>query len=246
MRILNAHGLTLAVLATVGLVACNDETTSPAGPAVTPALSTAETGNGAPSGAHYTLNIIGVAKDKSPNFSGGDGHRIFVDLGKTGAANTRINLTAGDFAVLDANGTDGTAAFQLPNPDPDGDGTTSYSVYVRALGKPGGKATMQSCYEDATGTWCAVDFAGGVEPITLERTKGGVAKFSNVSKDLLFVDYCTAWAAGDDLILGTEDDVCTNVSQIALFSNNLLSYFWSYDNQGLKLAQLRFYEVPTP
>ena len=34
------------------------------------------------------------------------------------------------------------AAFRLPNPDPDGDGTTSYSVYVRALGKPGGKATM--------------------------------------------------------------------------------------------------------
>jgi hypothetical protein len=247
MRNLNAHGLTLAVFATVTLVACNDETTSPASPAATPALSTTETGNGAPSGAHYTLNIIGVAKDKSPNFSGGDGHRIFVDLGKTGAAaNTRINLSPGDFAVLDANGTDGTAAFQLPNPDPDGDGATSYSVYVRALGKPGGKATMQSCYEDATGTWCAVDFAGGVEPITIERTKGAVAKFVNVSKDLLFVDYCTAWTLGLDGIAGTADDVCTSVSQIALFSNNLLSYFWAYDNQGLKLAQLRFYEVPTP
>src|SRR5687768_3122328 len=126
------------------------------------------------SGAHYTRNVIGVPKDKSPNFDGGNGHRIFVDLGKTGAAaNTRLNLTEGAFAVLDANGTDGTAAFQLPNPDPDGDGTTAYSVYVRALGKPGGKATVQSCYEDALGTWCAVDFAGGVEPITLERTKGG-------------------------------------------------------------------------
>jgi len=246
MRILNAHGLALAVLSTMALVACNDEATSPADPAATPALSTSETGNGAPSGAHYTLNIIGVAKDKSPNFSGGDGHRIFVDLGRTGVANTRINLTPGDFGVLDANGTDGTAAFQLPNPDPDGDGATSYSVYVRALGKPVGKATMQSCYEDATGTWCAVDFAGGVEPITIERTKGAVAKFTNVSKDLLFVDYCTAWAAGIDGIPGTTDDVCTNVSQIALFSNNLLTYFWSYDNEGLKLAQLRFYEVPTP
>ncbi len=247
MRTLTAHGLVLAALATATLAACNDETTSPADPAVTPALSTSATGNGAPSGAHYTLNIIGVAKDKSPNFSGGDGHRIFVDLGRTGAAaNTRINLIEGDFSVLDANGTDGVAAFQLPNPDPDGDGATSYSVYVRALGKPGGKATMQSCYEDATGTWCAVDFAGGVQPITIERTKSGVAKFVNVSKDLLFVDYCTAWAAGIDGVLGTADDVCTNVAQIALFSNNLLSYFWSYDNEGLKLAQLRFYEVPTP
>jgi len=235
---------TAAVLAMTALVGCSDEATSPTTAA--PALATAETGNGAPSGAHYTLNIIGVPKDKSPNFDGGNGHRIFVDLGKTGAAaNTRINLRPGEFAVLDANGTDGTAAFQLPNPDPDGDGTTAYSVYVRALGKPLGKATMQSCYEDATGTWCAVDFLGGVEPITVERTKGAVGKFENVSKDLLFVDYCTAWDAGADTVLGTEDDVCTSVDQIALFSNNLLSYFWSYDNEGLKLAQLRFYEVPT-
>lgn len=31
-----------------------------------------------------------------------------------------------------------------------------------------------------------------------------------------------------------------------LFSDPLASYFWSYDNAGLKLAQLRFYEVSTP
>jgi hypothetical protein len=238
---------TLAVLTLGTLAGCSNESTSPdPTPPLRPSFGTASTGNGAPSGAHYTLNIIGVPKDKSPNFSGGDGHRIFVDLGKTGAAaNTRINLTEGDFAVLDANGTDGVAAFQLPNPDPDLDGTTSYSVYVRALGKPGGQATMQSCYEDATGTWCAVDFAGGVEPITIQRTKGGVAKFVNVSKDLLFVDFCTAWAAGLDGVLGTADDVCTSVNQIPLFSNADLSYYWSYDNAGLKLAQLRFYEVPS-
>jgi hypothetical protein len=114
---------------------------------------------------------------------------------------------------------------------------------VRALGKPGGKADLQSCYEDALGTWCAVDFEGGVEQVTLERTKGGVAKFVNVSKDLLYVDYCAAWDVGTDLLPGTEDDVCTDVQQIPLFSNTLLSYYWSYDNQGLKLVQLRFYQV---
>ena len=234
----------VAVLAFT-LIGCGEEATSPGlQPAAPTARAVAETGNGAPSGAHYTLNIIGVPKDKSANFDGGNGHRIFVDLGKTGAvANTRINLGIGDFGVVDANGTDGTAAFQLPNPDPDGDGTTAYAVYARALGKPGGKATMQSCYEDDLGSWCAVDFDGGVEPITLERTKGGVGKFTNVSKDLLYVDYCTAWDVGADLLPGTEDDVCTDVDQIALFSNTLLSYFWSYGNEGLKLAQLRFYEV---
>lgn len=245
MRLLPAHGRGIAVLGVAILAACNGETTGPAQPAAPASLAVTQTGNGAPSGAHYTLNIIGVPKDKSANFTGGNGGRIFVDLGKTGAAsNTRINLTEGDFAVLDANGTDGVAAFRLPNPDPDGDGATSYSVYVRALGKPGGKATMQSCYEDATGTWCAVDFVGGVNPVTIERTKGGVAKFTNVSKDLLFVDYCSAWTAGIDGVLGTADDVCTSISQTPLFSNDV-SYFWSYDNEGLKLAQLRFYELST-
>ena len=237
---------TAAVLALTALAGCGDEATSPHldGSARATAAAVGTTGNGAPSGAHYTLNIIGVPKDKSASFDGGNGHRIFVDLGKTGtAANTRINLREGDFAVLDANGTDGTAAFQLPNPDPDGDGTTTYQVYVRALGKPGGKATLQSCYEDVLGTWCALDFEGGVEPVTLQRTKGGVAKFSNVSKDLLYVDHCAAWDAGADLLPGTVDDVCTDVEQIALFSDALLSYYWSYGNEGLKLVQLRFYEV---
>ena len=236
------------VLAVAALAGCNQDATSPAtGPAMgsSPAFAVTQTGNGAPSGAHYNLNIIGVPKDKSPDFSGGNGRRIFVDLGKAGAAaNTRINLTEGPFDVIDANGTDGTAAFQLPNPDPDGDGTTAYSVYVRALGKPGGKATMQSCYEDLDGTWCAADFAGGVSPIYLERTKGGAPKFTNVSKDLLYVDYCTSWSAGPDTILGTADDVCDNVIQDPLFAQDV-DYYWSYDNQGLKLAQLRFYELPT-
>ena len=230
---------TLAVFTIGTLAGCSSESTSPdPTPVVRPSFGTASTGNGAPSGAHYTLNIIGVAKDKSADFSGGNGHRIFVDLGKTGeAANTRINLSEGDFLVTDANGTDGTAGFQLPNPDPDLDGTTSYSVYVRALGKPGGSASMQSCYEDTTGTWCAAQFLGGVAPITIGRAKGGVAKFVNVSKDLLFVDFCTQWD-----ITGT---TCLSVSQIPLFSNKDLSYYWSYDNQGLKVAQLRFYEIPT-
>ena len=197
------------------------------------------TGNGAPSGAHYTLNIIGVAKGKTVDMTGNNGHRIFVGLGRTGeVSSTRINLTMGDFGVLDANGTDGTAAFSLPNPDPDGDGTTAYSVYVRALGKPGGKATMQSCYDDfQTGeTWCAVDIIGGVEPIVIERTKGKQT-FVNVSKDLLYVDVCLAVDLAGN---------CISTEVQPLFSDANDDYFWQYDNEGLKHAQLRFYEgVPT-
>lgn len=196
------------------------------------------TGNGAPSGAHYTLNILGVSKEKTADMTGNNGHRIFVGLGKTGeASNTRINLSEGEFGVLDANGTDGVAAFSLPNPDPDGDGTTAYSVYVRALGKPGGKATMQSCYDDAQTdeTWCAVDIVGGVSPIVIERTKGKQT-FVNVSKDLLYVDVCTSVDLAGN---------CLTSEVQPLFSDSLDSYFWDYNNEGLKHAQLRFYEIPT-
>jgi hypothetical protein len=196
------------------------------------AVSSVLAGNGAPNGAHYNLNLIGVPKAKTADMSGDNGHRIFVPL----AGQTKILLSEGDFQVLDANGTDGTAAFQLPNPDPDGDGTTAYSVYVRALGKPGGHAVIQSCFTDATGTWCAADFTGGVEPIVLDRTKGKQL-FQNVSKDLLYVDVCIEF----DAITGD----CTKTDQIPLFSDDTKSYLWEYDNTGLKLAQLRFYDVPT-
>lgn len=206
---------------------------------VTPLLLSAavdETGNGAPSGAHYNLNIIGVPQNKTADMTGNNGRRIFVPLD----GRTKILLTEGDFQVLDANGTDSNGAkFQLPNPDPDGDGTTLYSVYVRALGRPGGSASMQTCYTDETGTWCAVDFAGGVSQIEIERT-GGRSRFENVTRDLLFVDYCVSWDVTDPT-----NPVCTDVNQIPLFGEDLEEYFWDYDNSGLKMAQLRFYEVPT-
>jgi hypothetical protein len=30
-----------------------------------------------------------------------------------------------------------------------------------------------------------------------------------------------------------------------LFADELASYFWDYDNRGLRLAQFRFYDVET-
>ena len=173
------------------------------------------------SGAHFNLNLIGVSKDKAADFNGGDGRRMFVAL----AGKTTINLSEGPFAVLDANGTDGTAAFQLPNPDPDNDGTTTYSVYARALGKPGGSSTTTTCFRDASGeTYCSVYSA------VLVRTKGKQS-FTNVSQQLLYV---YADTDGDG-----------RVERYPLFSDALASYYWDYDNSGLRLAQLRFYEVAT-
>ena len=182
---------------------------------------TAITGNGAPSGPHYNLNIIGVPKNKTADMSGNNGHRIFV----SDTGNTRINLSVGDYQVLDANGTDGVAAFQLPNPDPDGDGITAYSVYARALGKPGGYSVTTTCFDEAGGTYCST------ESMLLVRSTGK-SKFNNVSKELLTV------------CLDTDGDLVCDTREM-LFDRDLADYFWSYDNSGLKLAQLRFYEIPS-
>ena len=49
-------------------------------------------GNGAPSGPHYNLNIVGVPKGKTADMTGTSGHSIFVNL----SGNTKIFLQPGD------------------------------------------------------------------------------------------------------------------------------------------------------
>ena len=77
-------------------------------------------GNGAPSGPHYNLNIIGVEKGKNPTMTGTKGHTIFVGLNKDGSkVNSRIYLTEGDFEVCDRNGFDPAYSCELDeNGDP--------------------------------------------------------------------------------------------------------------------------------
>ncbi len=188
------------------------------------------TGSGAPSGAHYNLNLIGVDNPKNFDYNTynqqntqGQGHRIFVPLDGT----AKILLSEGAFSVLDANGTDGIAAFQLPAPDSNNTGITTYSVFIRGLGKPGGTATLSSCLTDGTDTYCSIDQNVYVSL----AAHGNNNKFINVSKELLYV-YADTSGTG-------------KVAKIPLFSDPLFTYYWDYQNTGLRLAQLRFYDIPT-
>ena len=217
---------TFAALTVLTLVGCDSTATAPSATSPLPGESSLASGNGAPSGAHDHLNIIGVAKDKSASMTGDNGGRIFVDL----VGSTKINLTEGSYQVLDANGTDGTAAFQLPNPD-NGTGQLAYSVWVRALGKPGGSASMTTCFTELSTatTWCNA----GDLTVSLNRVSGG-QKFVDVSKSLLQV--CA------DV---NSDPTVTTLQLVPLFSDLGTDYFWQYDNTGLKLAQMRFYPKST-
>jgi hypothetical protein len=109
----------------------------------------------------------------------------------------------------------------------DDDGKLGYSVYVRALGKPTGSASMTSCFTDGTGTWCNA----GDLVVSLNRTSPG--KFVDVSKQLLQV--CVDVDATD----------AVNLQLQPIFSDDEASYFWEYTNEGLRLAQMRFYPIPS-
>ena len=214
-------------------------------------------GNGAPSGAHYNLNIIGVENPKKAEMRDSKRHTIFVALGSKNGRNsteveveTRIYLTRGDFEVCDGNGFDAAydcfgnpvgretqlgAVFQLPcNTALDGsdqiiivpcDGNgdvAAYNVWIRALGAPGGGATITTCaYDDENQLICSS------ENVVLYRYKSKPS-FTNVTNEL------TSIVA----------DIGDGEKRYALFSSDLEDWFWQYLNRGLRLAQVQFYIVP--
>lgn len=219
-------GLIVAVLLGVG---CSKEDSLPSAAENNSSVQR----NGAPSGAHYNLNIIGKSNPTTADLANSNGHRIFVPL----VGRSKIMLIEGpDYAVIDANGSDGSASFQLPHPDPEGTGSSSYSIYARALGTPGGSVTITTCADaDLTDGYYEVCSA---EPLTISRSKNGAPKFTNVSTELL-----TILVPND--ILNTDGTVLLESGRYPIFDDALENYFWQYDNDGLKLLQLRFYEIST-
>lgn len=222
-------------------------------------------GTGTPNGNHYSLNIIGVQNDKTADMNGSNGHVIFVPL----AGKSQILLSQApegeSFKVIDANATDGPAVLQLPDPgldpylvggDMDGIDTISdYSVFVRPLGKPGGWATITTCAELLDSTFAGLlpgdliriinrqgEFGGyaSVEQVGQEitfRTKGK-STFTNVTAELLTLVFKVEVQLAD----GT---TTIEYVRVPIFDDILDGEYWEYDNNNLKLLQVRFYPIGT-
>jgi hypothetical protein len=216
------------------------------------------------------LNIIAAPKGKNVNMDNGGGSVIFVsETGKT-----KIYLYEApegeSFQVLDKNGTDGDAAFQLPDPDLDpyligdpgeADTVSAYSVYGRPLGKPGGWAEITTCADllDSTfagllpgnlvsilnrtdgSAYCSIEQVGQ----ELTERKPGKSVFTNVTAELLTIVFqVTVDLDGDGI---ADDTVCVRVP---IFDDILDNEYWEYvqgeDEEGnptpLKLYQIRFYD----
>jgi hypothetical protein len=216
----------IALAVPTAFIACQKESVQKQAADVTiEHSSTTSTGNGAPSGTHYNLNIIGVPKGKSADMTGDNGGRIFVSL----EGKTKINLTPApegeSFQVLDANGTDGTASFQLPK-----DVTANWTAWARVPGNQTGSATITTCADYAwDGTPIDISLCTSV---TMDRLNYG--KFTNVSDNLLYVTLTQD-------IVNSNGEVVVKAGKYPLFDEALQNYFWQYDNNGLKILQLRFY-----
>src|SRR5919198_4702174 len=203
-----------------------------------------QTGNGAPNGAHYNLNIIGVENPKSSPLTGSDRHTIFVALGSKSTVTSNIYLTPGDFQVCDGNAFDAAydcagnqikgqgAVFQLPcNTNVPADVTcvagtvsASYEVWARALGKPGGSATVTTCATDPL----TKEVVCSTENKILVREKGR-QRFDNVTQELT------------SIVVSFDGGL--TYQRVALFAGGLQDFFWQYANRGLRLLQLRFCQL---
>lgn len=187
-----------------------------------------QTGNGAPSGTHYNLNIHGKPASFVYDGEGIGGNSIFIPL----KGNTKINLQQGDtFMVLDADATDGRGSFQMPNPDPNNTGVTTYTVWVRPLAKPGGTLTTMPCgdvpvYDPITGEQIGTEYMCSVENVVTVRSKGK-SKFTDVSAQLLY------------LYIDMDGDGVAE--RYSLFDTLFQGVFWDMTNDGSRLVQFRFY-----
>ena len=174
-------------------------------------------------GKHYNLNIIGAKNVGDVGAS--DGHTMFVKLnGKTQIIMTQDPL--GEFKVTDRNGLDGKAAFNIA--------PGHYNVYAVALGKPNGKVHI-----DAYGNFS--DAVDGTKLILLGYVDISRSAGKPVSMNINNLFYV-------DVTLCTAVDSYGSCTQQVQYQDywvfdiaELLEYYWDYDNNGLKLLQVRFY-----
>ena len=181
-------------------------------------------------GKHYNLNIIGAknASEVGNNKIVGEsmGHTMFVDLyGKT-----KIIMTQdpdGEFEVVDRSGVG-----EKPAKTEFNIALGHYNVYARALGKPGGKANI-SAYGDF-GDFTD-EFGDSIILLGYVNINRSTRKPTSVNINELFYVDVTLYDTEGNIVGVYEDYWVFDIDE-------LIEYYWDYNNKGLKLLQVRFYE----
>ena len=202
------------------------------------------------SGAHWNLNIIGVPKDKAvPSMTDSNRHVIFVPLQSGGDVNRQVKIyfERGDsFKVIDGNATDDNEAIiQVPyefcaDLTQGCEELLSFDVYAVGLGKPFNGAiveaectySMDLAPSDAT---CTDTLLMGSFEVNRQKGKPQPVNITDVFRASGCLDI-----SGD----GECNAGDLEFSNLWIFNiPQLVDYWWDYDNNGLKLMQVRFYET---
>jgi hypothetical protein len=209
------------------------------GIALIAAPASAQVGQGL-SGPHYNLTIIGVTNPKTTPMDLTNRHTLFVPLTGT----VKIYYVAGDeFQVLDGNCFDADGC-TIEVPSVIG-GDICYNVYAVGLGKPGGVSIVTAecdfstaVLKDGVLSSCTdVLLQGSFE---VDRTNGG----SNKPKRQSISDVFRASGCLDLDNSGTCNSGDIQFNNAWIFNlDQLLDYWWDYDNNGLKNMQIRFYQT---
>ncbi len=205
-------------------------------------------------GKHYQVNFIGVPHDKSVDMTNSNRRTIFVPLNADGEVGKSVKIKYmvdsqdNSFRVIDGDATDGEAIIQVPY-EYCTDYTTGctdllgYDVYAIALGKPyGGVLVTAECdYTKqvvdpggTTGLECEDTLLMGSFDIQRKPGRPTVKDITNIFR-------------AEGCLDNNADNICNTgdleFRNMWIFNiEELASYMWDYDNNGLKLLQVRFYE----
>ena len=201
------------------------------------------------SGAHWNLNIIGVPKDKTvPSMTGSNRHVIFVPLQSGGDVSRQVKIyfeRGVGFKVIDGNATDDNEAILQVPYESCADLTQgceellSFDVYAVGLGKPftGAIVEAECTYSEdvAPDATCTDTLLMGSFEVNRQKGKPQPVNITDVFRASGCLDI-----SGD----GECNAGDLEFSNLWIFNiPQLVDYWWDYDNNGLKLMQVRFYET---
>jgi hypothetical protein len=194
-------------------------------------------------GKHFTLNIIGVPKDKTADMDDTHGDTIFVPLDKNGEVpkSCKIYVAANvddpdAFQVVDRNACDADGAKILVPFETYG--TLSYNVYAISLGKPskfGVSIVATATFEDDT----TADLLQASFDIDVrEAGKPKVTDISDIFRAEGWIDQegGTAGVYDPTIDIAFDDVWVFNIP-------TLLDYYWDYTTTDFRHLQVRFYET---
>jgi hypothetical protein len=213
----------------------------------------AQNNNPCPGEKEYQVNIIGVPNSKNPDMTNNNGRRIFVPLNgvtkifMTGDTSTADGLQCGNtFYVADANATDGSGKLVVPceNVNAESEDTgICFDVWATPLGTPGGRAEVDVvCTFDETVVETDL-VEGSCEDVPLGSFDFDLVRNSGkpVQKDI--TNFMRASGCFDTDGSGTCDSGEKTFNNVWIFNLEALQeYFWEYDNDGLRVAMIRFCE----